>query len=213
MGAGKCPACEAPIPPTGEDEFEHFIPLLPNIEVKDKLRERLLVIRQREQAERKKAKKAAKAASSSTPSVDLAASSPSSDATSSLPPESHSSSSTTAATTSTTPVAPLSSKTSKKSPPAPSTTPSSSFLDGVKFTGLSKEEQREERKKKRKLEATTDAKTKVTVKVDERAAEDPRFKSQAFASIFMPRGMDDSRNRKEYMSGISTKALSQMSYL
>jgi len=78
---------------------------------------------------------------------------------------------------------------------------------------MSKEEQRAESKKKRKLEAADNAKTKTGTKVDERASEDPRFASKAFASMFMARGSDDSRNRKEYMSGISTKALSQMSYL
>jgi len=215
MGGGKCPACEAPLPDAGEDEFEHFIPLLPNVEIKDKLRERLVAIRQREKAE-KKAKKAAKQALSSSasfdPAVPSSSSSLSSETTTPSPSTTtvSSSSSTTSTTTPTT-----TSKVSKKSSTTPSTTtPSaSSFLDGLKFTGLSKEEQREEKKKKRKLEAASEAKTKVAVKVDERAAEDPRFKSQAFASIFMPRGMDDSRNRKEYMSGISTKALSQMSYL
>jgi len=218
MGAGKCPACEAPIPDAGEDEFEHFVPLLPNMEVKDKLRERLLAIRQRERAD-KNAKKAAKLASSSSSARVDPVSSSSSETTSSLSlsttTTSSSSTTTTATTTSTTtPTTTAStSKSSKKSSTPSAPLPASSFLDGVKFTGLSKEEQREEKKKKRKLEAASETKAKVVVKDDERAAEDPRFKSKAFASIFMPRGMDDSRNRKEYMSGISTKALSQMSYL
>jgi len=212
MGAGKCPACEAPLPDAGEDEFEHFIPLLPNMEVKDKLRERLLAIRQRERAE-KKAKKAAKLASSSSAPFDPAVPSPSSETTAASSLSSSTTTTCSSSTTTTTTTTTTAPKASKKSS-VPSASPSaSSFLDGLKFTGLSKEEQREEKKKKRKLEAASEAKTKVAVKVDERAAEDPRFKSQAFASIFMPRGMDDSRNRKEYMSGISTKALSQMSYL
>jgi hypothetical protein len=205
MGAGKCPACESPIPETKEDEFEHFIPLLPNMEVKDKLRERLLAIRQREKADRK-AKKAAKVSASalSDPASAVSAITPAPMTPTRAPTHIPSSSSSSSATSSS-----FSSKSSKKQ----TMPPPSSFLDGISFKGLSKEELREERKKKRKLEAADNSKAKVATKVDERAAEDPRFASKAFASMFMPRGSDDSRNRKEYMSGISTKALSQMSYL
>lgn len=85
---------------------------------------------------------------------------------------------------------------------------------------LSKEElkarKKEERKRKRreeKLEEVKKAKAAQHEGVDERAASDPRYRSKVFASMFLKPGQDDARMRKEFMSGISTKPLSQMSYL
>lgn len=80
-----------------------------------------------------------------------------------------------------------------------------------------RKDERKAEKKRKRAEEKKDARAKQSKMpkedVDERAAQDPRYKSKVFASMFLKPGQDDARNRKEFMSGISTKPLSHMSYL
>lgn len=179
MGRSKCPSCETIINAgESDDEFAIFLPILPNQEVKDRLRARLLGIRQIERQEKKEKKALMKNRSAAI--------------------ESHVPSCVTT-------IAPIKQTLATKQ--------TGSFLDSVKFDIKTKAEERLERKKLRQLERAGEDNKTAADGVDERAAEDPRFRSKAFASIFMKRGLDDHSNRQEFVSGISTKAISQMSYL